>query len=42
MFRAPAPAPSVTPEVGAHLEGYLCVGGAEQECLPVKSPDHTS
>ena len=42
VFLTPSPAPPVTPEVGAHVEGYLCVGGAEQERLPVKSPYHTS
>lgn len=42
VFLTPSPAPLVTPEVGAHLEGYLCVGGAEQEHLPVKSLYHTS
>lgn len=42
VFLAPSPAPPVTSEVGAHLEGYLCVGGAEQERVPVKSLYHTS
>ena len=42
VFLTPSPAPPVTPEVGAHVEGYLCVGGAEQERLPVKSSYHTS